>query len=195
MSSAPINSSAVSGCGHRHRLELRPRRRPRTGSSRASAAADRIARAASAGPRRRRAAEPQRRVDGPNHGGDPGLSRHCGRRRGEADRRRRDRGDAGRQKRRAVHGSNPPGAADPRRDHRWTGRSPLRICWCRPGPSGVERPPVRPGWRQHAGLALQAAAAGSRHQPAFGRAPPEREVSDVRSAAGPRRSAACASTS
>ena len=54
----------VSRGGHRHRLELRPRRRPRTGSRGAPPAADRIARAAPAGPRRRRAQSAQRGVDG-----------------------------------------------------------------------------------------------------------------------------------
>jgi exopolyphosphatase/pppGpp-phosphohydrolase len=51
------------------------------------------------------------------------------------------------------------------------------------GTAGGERPALRSRRRQHAGVAFQQPAPGSRHQPAAGRASAERNVPDERSAA------------
>ena len=148
--------------------------------------ADRIARAAPAGPRRRRAGEPQRSVDGAHHGGHPGLPCHRGRRRARTHRRRRDRGDAGCAQRPAASWIGSAASCGIRVEI-IDGQQEARYGFA----GAVRGLPVSSGMLfDLGGGSMQVSHFRGRRlgeaQPATRRAPPEREVSRVRSAPQPR---------
>ncbi len=189
---APLDPDPVGG--HRHRIELRPRRGLPPGRRGDAPHPFHHAGAPAAGERRGYRARARARSDRARAGSPARLQRHRPRRRRPADLRGGHRGHAGRRQRPRPHRAGAARARHRDPDHRRRARGGVRPARRDLRAAGGERRVLRRRRRQHAGHPLPRPPAGAGLELPPGLAAAERRLPRQRPAHPRARSAPCATT-